>query len=74
MSLTLAKLGEACRLQGERLSIAYFANAREETVFQGPAKRWPAQRWKDIMSRQDKVCTGLLRCSLRAAQQRAGQQ
>lgn len=33
--------GRMCTMQGDRYSIAYFANARDSTVLQGPAKKYP---------------------------------
>ena len=39
-------------LQGERQSIAYFANARVSTVFQGPIKRYPPITFAQIMEQK----------------------
>ena len=34
--------------QGDRYSIAYFANARESTVFQGPLKKYPPITFPEV--------------------------
>ena len=31
------------------MSLAHFANARSETIFQGPKKRWPPMNFQQIM-------------------------
>ena len=38
-------------MQGDRYSLAYFANARASTVFQGPAKKYPPIKFEDILAR-----------------------
>ena len=39
-------------LQGDRYSLAYFANARASTIFQGPAKKYPPITFAEILEKK----------------------
>lgn len=41
-------------MQGDRYSIAYFANARATTRLQGPAKKYPPITFPDILAAKGK--------------------
>ena len=41
-------------LQGDRYSLAYFANARASTVFQGPKKLYPPVTFPQILEQKKK--------------------
>ena len=41
-------------MQGDRYSIAYFANARDSTSLQGPEKKYPPITFPDILAAKSK--------------------
>lgn len=41
-------------LQGDRYSIAYFANGRASTVLQGPKKKYPPIKFEQIVAQKSK--------------------
>ena len=62
MQKTIRKLPEngrkspakpAC-VQGDRYSLAYFANARASTLFQGPQKKYPPITFPEILAQKKK--------------------
>ena len=46
--------GHAVVVQGDRYSLAYFANARATTLFQGPKKLYPPVTFPDILEQKKK--------------------
>ena len=41
-------------VQGDRYSLAYFANARASTLFQGPQKKYPPITFPEILAQKKK--------------------
>ena len=44
----------AVEVQGDRYSLAYFANARATTLFQGPKKLYPPVTFPEILEQKKK--------------------
>lgn len=43
--------------QGDRYSIAYFANGRAGTILQGPKKKYPPIKFEQIVAQKSKYLT-----------------
>ena len=48
---------KVCTMQGDRYSIAYFANGRARTILQGPKKKYPPIKFEQIVAQKSKYLT-----------------